>query len=171
LAELYSAVSRSIVICTPYSPNPVSLARLKHLDVDNQFCGPNEGAAPGECYYYKSVPRYRIGFFLHLAGILPASILAVFEFIPAIRARWIIVHRVFGYMSMALYLVGLAGALMIARRAFGGGVDAQAWVAFVGFGVLACFALSLYNVKKLQIEQHRAWMLRGWFYVRTDDLG
>ena len=62
---------------------------------------------------------------------------------------------------------GLAGVLMIARHALGGSLDVQAWVGFVGFGVLGCFGLAWYNIKKLQIEQHRAWMLRGWFYVRA----
>jgi hypothetical protein len=104
---------------------------------------------------------------LHLAGVLPASILAVFQFTPFIRHRWITIHRIFGYAAMLLYLVGFTGALMIARRAFNGGIDVQAWVGFAGFAILACFALSIYNVKQLQIEQHRAWMLRGWFYVRT----
>ena len=75
-------------------------------------------------------------------------------------------HRAAGYASMGLYGVSLVGALMIARRAFGGGVDAQAWIVFVGVGVGVCFGLAVYNVRKLQIEQHRAWMLRGWFYVR-----
>ena len=55
---------------------------------------------------------------------------------------------------------------MIARHALGGSLDVQVWCGFVGFGVLFCFVLSLVNIKKLQIEQHRAWMLRGWFYVR-----
>jgi len=54
---------------------------------------------------------------------------------------------------------------MIARNAFGGGLDVQTWIGLVGIGVLVCFIISYINIKKLQIEQHRAWMLRGWFYV------
>jgi hypothetical protein len=54
---------------------------------------------------------------------------------------------------------------MIARHAFGGGLDVQVWIGFVGIGVLICFAISYINIKRLQIEQHRAWMLRGWFYA------
>lgn len=74
-------------------------------------------------------------------------------------------HRITGYLAVLLYMVGLIGALMIARHAFGGGLDIQAWVGFVGIGVLACFVVSYINIKRLQIEQHRAWMLRGWFYA------
>lgn len=66
---------------------------------------------------------------------------------------------------MLLYSVSLVGALMIARHAFGGGLDVQGWIGFVGIGILVCFVLAIVNVKRLQIEQHRAWMLRGWFYV------
>lgn len=153
-----------------YNSTAVALARLMYLDFSSHFCavGPDGNTidgAPGECYYYNNFSRYRIGILLHLAGVLPASILAVFQFMPVIRYRWIAIHRVSGYVSMLFYLVGYAGVLMIARRSFGGGLDVQAWCYFAGLSVVACFALSLYNIKKLQIEQHRAWMLRGWFYV------
>ena len=66
---------------------------------------------------------------------------------------------------MLLYIVSLAGALMIAHMAFGGGMEVQVWIGFVGISVLVCFVLAIINIKRLQIEQHRAWMLRGWFYV------
>ncbi|KZM22334.1 uncharacterized protein EKO05_0007943 [Ascochyta rabiei] len=146
------------------------LARAMYLDFNGQYC-PSEartngsGAAPGECYYYRTFPRYKIGILLHLAGILPASAIAVIQFTPFFRQKWIVVHRIGGYVAIVLYIISLAGVLMIARHALGGSVDVQAWCGFVGFGVLACFGLSWYNIKRLQIEQHRAWMLRGWFYA------
>lgn len=147
-----------------------SLARLMYLDFSKNFC-PNSptaggnGAAPGECYYYLNFDRYKVGILLHLGSILPAGILAVAQFTPIIRYRWIIVHRISGYFALLLYTISLVGALMIARHAFGGGLDIQVWVGFVGIGVLVCFTISYINIKRLQIEQHRAWMLRGWFYV------
>lgn len=142
-----------------------------YLNYSTHFCparGKASGgnsAAPGECYWYDTFTQYKIGIILHLAGILPASILAVCQFTPFIRHRWIIVHRISGYAAILLYTVGLVGALMIARHAFGGGMDIQVWIGFVGIGVLVCFVISYINIKKLQIEQHRAWMLRGWFYA------
>lgn len=144
-----------------------------YLDFDGQYC-PSEarsngsGAAPGECYYYRNFSRYKIGILMHLGGILPASLLAILQFTPFIRYRWILVHRISGYLAITLYLISLVGVLMIARHALGGSIDVQTWVGFVGFGVLACFVLSWINIRKLQIEQHRAWMLRGWFYVRAN---
>jgi hypothetical protein len=151
----------------------VALARLSYLDFSRNFCpadGPSQSgnsAAPGECYYYLNFSQYKIGILLHLAGVLPASLIAVVQFTPFIRRRWIIVHRIGGYAALLLYLVGLVGALMIARHAFGGGLDVQSFIGVLGFGSLGCFIISYINVKRLQIEQHRAWMLRGWFYAGT----
>ncbi|KAF2625819.1 hypothetical protein BU25DRAFT_396650 [Macroventuria anomochaeta] len=146
-----------------------ALARFMYLNFAGHFCpvDPKGGnsAAPGECYYYMTFSRDRIGIMLHLASILPASVLACVQFTPFIRHRWILVHRISGYLAVLLYIVSLAGALMIAHMAFGGGMDVQVWVGFVGIGVLVCFILAIINVKRLQIEQHRAWMLRGWFYA------
>lgn len=56
-----------------------------YLNFSQNFCphgGPSEGgnsAAPGECYYYLNFSRYKIGILLHLAGVLPASLLAVVQ--------------------------------------------------------------------------------------------
>ncbi|XPS95370.1 hypothetical protein M3J09_004661 [Ascochyta lentis] len=145
------------------------LARAMYLDFNGHYCPAEsrngDSAAPGECYYYRNFLRYKIGILLHLAGILPASLLAVFQFTPFIRQRWIAFHRVCGYLAVMLYILSLAGVLMIARHALGGSLDVQAWCGFVGFAVLFCFVLSIVNIKRLQIEQHRAWMLRGWFYA------
>ncbi|KAF3039390.1 hypothetical protein E8E12_007955 [Didymella heteroderae] len=146
-----------------------SLARFMYLDFNGSLCPTNpkggDSAAPGECYYYATFTRDKIGIMLHLAGILPASLLVCVQFTPFIRYKWIIIHRISGYLAVLLYIVSLVGALMIAHMAFGGGLDVQVWVGFVGIGVLVCFILAIVNVKRLQIEQHRAWMLRGWFYA------
>jgi hypothetical protein len=145
------------------------LARFQYLNFSQNFC-PSSGAsansaAPGECYYYINFTRYKIGIILHLAGILPAGLLAVLQFTPFIRRRWMILHRIGGYAALLLYAVGLVGALMITRHAFGGGLDVQVSLGLLGIGVTGCFTVSYINVKRLQIEQHRAWMLRGWFYA------
>jgi hypothetical protein len=91
----------------------------------------------------------------------------VFQFTPFIRHKAIILHRIGGYAALLLWLVGTVGAFMIARHAFGGGLDVQAWIGVMGIGITTCFVISYINIKRLQIEQHRAWMLRGWFYVSS----
>ena len=58
-----------------------TLAHLQLLDYDGVFCGGGtKGAAPGECYWY-SRGFYKAGMLLHLATILPASLLAIFQYV------------------------------------------------------------------------------------------
>ena len=62
---------------------------------------------------------------------IAAMFLVCFQFVPAIRHKLMIFHRINGYVIILLTLVANAGALMIARRAFGGRMETQ-----VGVGVL-----------------------------------
>jgi hypothetical protein len=113
-----------------------TLARFQYLNF-NVFC-PTEpsatGAAPGECYYYRTFNWYKIGIYLHLGGVLPASLIAVFQFTPFIRHKAILVHRIGGYTALLLWTVSGVGAFMVARRAFGGSLDVQAWVGITTIG-------------------------------------
>ena len=54
---------------------------------------------------------------------------------------------------------------MIARISFGGSLDTQLWVGVVAIAVMSSTVLAWVNIKRLQIDQHRKWMLRVWFYV------
>ncbi|KAK1996604.1 hypothetical protein LX36DRAFT_658448 [Colletotrichum falcatum] len=137
-----------------------TLARFQYLGFDT-FC---KGAAPGECFYYRK-GHEKAGIIIHLAGILPAGFLACFQFVPVIRHRALLFHRLSGYATLLLSLVGTAGAFMIARHAFGGGLEVQAGVGLMGIMFVVSLTLAYVNVKRLQIEQHRAWMLRAWFYA------
>ncbi|KAK5631048.1 hypothetical protein RRF57_006763 [Xylaria bambusicola] len=145
-----------------------SLARLEYLDFWGVFCNPDaapgNGALPGECFYYTKPGRYQIGIILHLATILPASLLACFQFVPAIRHKAILVHRINGYIVTLLSFIGTVAAVVIARHAAGGGVDVQVLMGTLAIGFLGSLTLAIINVKRLQIEQHRAWMIRAWTY-------
>ena len=144
------------------------LARLQYLDFHGTFCnttGGTSSAAPGECFYYLGQKRYGVGIILHLAGILPAGILACVQFVPVMRHKFIQIHRINGYLVMLLSLVATVGAYMIARVTFGGGVDIQLGVGVLGIAFIGSLTMAYINVKRLQIEQHRAWMLRAWVYV------
>jgi uncharacterized membrane protein len=96
---------------------------------------------------------------------LPAALLACLQFIPVVRHKAIIVHRVNGYLVLLLSVLGTASAYMIMRHSFGGGLDIQAGLGLLGIMFLVSLVLAVVNIKRLQIEQHRAWMLRAWFYV------
>ncbi|KAI9150403.1 microtubule associated protein [Paramyrothecium foliicola] len=145
-----------------------TLARFMYFDFHGIFCareqrGQPDGTLPGECYHYQgSASRGRIGIMLHLGGILPASFLVVFQFVPAIRHKLLLFHRINGYVIILLSLVGTAGVLMVADKSFGGSLDIQIAAGLACIIFVSCMAISYYNVKRLQIEQHRAWMLRGW---------
>ncbi|EQK98980.1 hypothetical protein OCS_05312 [Ophiocordyceps sinensis CO18] len=139
-----------------------TLARFMYLNVDGVFCGNGpSGAVPGECYYYRRGLE-RAGLILHLAGILPAGFLAVFQFVPVIRHKILIIHRISGYVILLLSVVGIVGVFMIARHGLGGGLDIQSAAGLASIIFVTCKAIAFYNIKVLQIEQHRAWMLRAW---------
>lgn len=141
------------------------LARLQFLNF-GILCGssPVSSAAPGECYWYETFTRYHIGIILHLGGILPAGLLVVLQFTPVIRRTFVLYHRIAGYIILTLVVVSDVGALMIADHAFGGDNATQAFVGFLVIVTTISLIFAIINIKKLQIEEHRAWMLRAWFY-------
>ncbi|KAM0818685.1 putative Microtubule associated protein [Seiridium cardinale] len=147
-----------------------TLARLSYFDFYGVLCRPDgdptatNNATPGECYYLLKNP-YKIGMILHLASILPAAFLACFQFVPVIRHKVLILHRVNGYSIITLSVLSVAGALMIARHSFGGGLDAQSAIGFLAILFLFANFMAYVNIKRLQIEQHRAWMLRAWVWA------
>lgn len=56
------------------------------------------------------------------------------------------------------------GALIIVRHAFDSSLTSQTFVGVLAIATTFCAAQAYYNIKKLQLDQHRAWMLRTWFY-------
>jgi hypothetical protein len=146
------------------------LARFMYLDIDGISCyaGPPDAKKPGgflpsDCYHYaEKTGRGRIGILLHLAGVLPGGFLVVFQFVPVIRHKLLLFHRINGYVIILLSLVSTAGVIMIAGKAFNGGLDTQVAAGVGSIMFIGSQAMAYYNIKKLQIEQHRAWMLRAW---------
>ena len=57
-------------------------------------------------------------------------------------------------------LLGVIGGLMISRHAFGGDVSAAGGIYALALVTLFSAGMGYYNIKRLQIEQHRKWMLR-----------
>lgn len=102
---------------------------------------------------------------MHLAACLPAGVLMVLQFVPVIRHKFLIFHRINGYVIIILTLISNVGALMICRRSFGGGLDTQSAVGTLAILTTVSLGLGYYNIKRLQIDQHRAWMLRAMFYM------
>ena len=142
-----------------------SLARISFLNVGGDAASSYKNtSASGEWFHYRS-GHGRVGITLHLVTCLPAGLLLVLQFIPAIRHHFLIFHRINGYIVIFLTLLTTAGALMIARTAFGGGLDIQSAVGTLALMVVVSISLAYYNIKRYQIDQHRAWMLRTMFYM------
>ena len=72
-------------------------------------------------------------------------------------------HRINGYVILLLLLLSNVGALMIVRRSFGGEMETQIVIGVLAIITTLGASMAYYNIKRLQIEQHRAWMLRTWF--------
>jgi len=137
------------------------LARAPYWAINTFF---RENSGPGEWYYY-SQKFYKVGITVHLASVIPAGLLAVLQFTPIVRRKWTLFHRMNGYTVALLVLLGNISALMIARHAFGGTLATQAFVGFLAIITTISLALAIFNIKRLQIEQHRACMLRLWAYL------
>ena len=144
-----------------------TLARFQYIDFYGKFCTPegDGGAAPGECFGFLSGKRYTIGLIIHLSTILPGSFLACLQFFPVIRHKMMQFHRVNGYAVMILSFVSMAGVFMILPVSFGGGIVVKTGGGTLGIAFIVSLVLAYINIKRLQIEQHRAWMLRAWVYV------
>lgn len=144
-----------------------TLARFSYLNVGGS--APSSfanSASPGEWYWYRK-DLYRVGITLHLCAILPAGFLMIFQFVPLIRHKLLLFHRMNGYVIILLVLIANVGALIICRRSFGGGIETQAGVGVLVIVSTTSIALAWYNIKCLQIDQHRKWMLRAMFTLGT----
>lgn len=133
------------------------LARLEYLSVGGIF---QNRAAPGEWYVYQKGSG-RIGITLHLVTIVPGGILLVGQFLPFIRHRLIIYHRIEGYIYLTLFLVTMAGVGMIIPISFGGVLSTQLALVTLGIIVLVTAGMGYWNIRfRRDVKNHRKWMIR-----------
>ncbi|KAG8730216.1 hypothetical protein FRC10_002977 [Ceratobasidium sp. 414] len=137
-----------------------ALARFMYLHVPTL----KTSRAPGEGHYTLQ-GIYKPALLVHIGTILPAGIFAITQFIPQIRYKALIMHRVIGYVTLFLLLIGTVTGFILGRRTFGGDIAIQTGVVFLGVLVLVSASLAYYSIKQLQIDQHRKLMLRTWFYA------
>ncbi|KAG9083744.1 hypothetical protein FRC06_004385, partial [Ceratobasidium sp. 370] len=119
---------------------------------------------PGEWYWYRQ-PLFKPCISIHIYLNIIAGVFAVFQFIPMIRRRKIILHRVNGYFVLSTLLPATVAGAIVARRAFGGELNCQA--AFYTVGSMTGFAalMGISNVRKTR--KHRKWMLRTVSYTSS----
>lgn len=104
---------------------------------------------------------------IHLGCVLPAGFLACFQFVPKIRHAALLFHRLNGYMVILLFLIANAGVYMILPTAAGGSPSTQTAIGTLVTSTTISLVLSYINIKRLQIDQHRAWMLRTWVWASS----
>jgi len=117
---------------------------------------------PGEWFWYRQTP-FKPCILIHIYSLIPGGILVVLQFIPAIRRRAVIVHRINGYVSLTLISAGTVGGSIVARRAFGGELNAQSGFYILSSLIILCAGLGIYNRK--ETRKHRKWMLRTVSFV------
>ena len=82
------------------------------------------------------------------------------------QPKWVVLHRYTGYLIISLMsFVGIPGAIVIVNHSFGGTLDTQTALIVLAPSVYIALALGVYNIWKLQLDQHRKWMLRAMVWM------
>ncbi|KAL2760158.1 hypothetical protein ACRALDRAFT_2089318, partial [Sodiomyces alcalophilus JCM 7366] len=141
-----------------------SLSRLPDLDYDGHF-KEKFALVPGYWYYFGE-GHYRYGMLIHLATVLPAGILMVLQFTPVLRHKFLMFHRINGYIVSLLTVISNLAAFVIIRHPQGGNrTSSHAVETLMGIITTVGIVMAVWNARRKQIDQHRAWMLRTMFYM------
>src|SRR5512146_505235 len=92
------------------------------------------------------------------AGV--AMIMGAFQFSNRLRAQYLQVHRVCGYIYVACVFLGAPVAIPLAMKVATPSLVAAS--AVQAFGWVACTAIALYCIRTGNVQQHRRWMIRGY---------
>jgi len=89
-----------------------------------------------------------------------ALAMGAFQFSNRLRARYLRVHRVMGYIYVICVFIGAPMAIPLAMKV-GTPVLVAASVA-QSFGWMVCTGIALYCIRTGNVQQHRRWMMRGY---------
>ncbi|CAG9951755.1 unnamed protein product [Clonostachys rosea f. rosea IK726] len=134
-------------------------SRAMYLDLDNTY--KNEKWVTGD-WEWQRAGRHRVAILMHLICVIPIGFLLLWQFLPIIRHKFMLFHRLNGYLLLTLLLGSNASAILMADRALGGSLDTRMAIGFLAVLSVTCAVLAYVSIKRLQIDQHRAWMLRCW---------
>ncbi|KAG8743525.1 hypothetical protein FRC10_011916 [Ceratobasidium sp. 414] len=121
------------------------------------------GQSTGEYYHFR-IPLNTALLWTHLASVLPAGLLATTQFVPRIRARAIGFHRNAGKMINVLSFVSAITGFGMARVSFGGDLAIQSSLYCLSAMTLWSVIKSWTAIRRLQIDEHRTWIIRAWSY-------
>jgi len=117
---------------------------------------------PGEWFWYRQA-LYKPNIFIHIYATIIAAFFATFQFIPAIRRGKMILHRINGYLTLALLIPGTISGAIVGRRAFGGSPNTQSAYYVSAIMIVGAALTGILNVKNTR--KHRKWMLRTVAYL------
>ncbi|KAG9099807.1 hypothetical protein FS749_000338 [Ceratobasidium sp. UAMH 11750] len=120
----------------------------------------------GENYYFQ-VPLKKALLWTHIACVLPAGLLVVTQFVPRIRARAINFHRTAGKIIIILTIISILTAWAIAPVSFGGDLSVQSGMYTLGAMILWSTIKAWLAIRRLQIDEHRTWVIRAWSYYMS----
>lgn len=102
---------------------------------------------------------------LHILAVVPYSLLGAFQFVPALRHRWIRWHRSAGVVLVALGLMAaLTGLWMAHYYPWPAGDGEALYVLRLVFGtaMFASMALAVDAIRNRDFAAHGRWMIRGY---------
>ena len=89
-----------------------------------------------------------------------ALIMGAFQFSNRLRARYLPVHRILGYVYVVSVMIGAPIAIPLAARVATPSLVAASVVQ--AFGWMLCTGIALYCIRHGNVAQHRRWMIRGY---------
>jgi uncharacterized membrane protein len=89
-----------------------------------------------------------------------AMIMGAFQFSNRLRAKYLQVHRVMGYMYVVAVMIGAPIAIPLAARVSTPSLVAAS--AVQAFGWMLCTGIALYCIRNGNVREHRRWMIRGY---------
>ncbi|CAE6439783.1 unnamed protein product [Rhizoctonia solani] len=114
----------------------------------------------GEWYWYRQA-LYKPNIFMHIYMSIVGGILASLQFIPIIRRKKMIIHRINGWIVFLTLGVGSVAGSIVARRAFGGDLNSEAAYYTLGFMIGPSAMLGVFFARfRVNVALHREWMLR-----------
>ncbi|CUA69399.1 hypothetical protein RSOLAG22IIIB_03924 [Rhizoctonia solani] len=114
----------------------------------------------GEWYWYRQA-LYKPNIFMHIYMSIVGGTLASLQFIPIIRRKKIIIHRINGWIVFLTLGVGSVAGSIVARRAFGGDLNSETAYYTLGFMIGPSAMLGVFFARfRVNVALHREWMLR-----------
>ena len=127
----------------------------------NQLSGGAQITAENARFFASPLPVI-----VHIVSVSLFAILGAFQFANGLRRRWPAWHRWTGRLLVVCgLLVGLSGlwmTLFYYPRAVGDGDLLAAQRLLFGSGMIVSIVLAYVAIRRGNVKQHRAWMMRGY---------